>query len=75
MPHVAETPGASSFLDSFRYSQQLGSMARHHVELRLGSGDSLPKLNGSSFAAGSISFPPASISFIAILGANNAACK
>jgi heparanase 1 len=51
------------------------TVALNGVELQLGSGDSLPKLKGSSFAAGSISFAPATISFITIPGENNAACK
>jgi len=43
-------------------------------ELKLGPGDSLPKLNGVRAASGPITLAPASITFLAIRDAHNAAC-
>lgn len=45
------------------------------VELQLGTGDALPQLAGVSAASGSISFAPASITFLAIPNAGNGSCK
>ena len=43
-------------------------------ELRLGSGDSIPKLTGAPAHSGSITLPAASISFLAVAQANNPSC-
>jgi heparanase 1 len=45
------------------------------VELKLGDGDSLPHLNGAATQAGKVAFPPASITFVSVRGANNAGCR
>jgi hypothetical protein len=44
-------------------------------ELKLGSDDSLPKLTGVSTASGPVTLPPASITFLAVGNAHNAACR
>lgn len=44
-------------------------------ELNLGSDDSIPSLTGVSTHSGSVTLPPASITFLAIAEANNAACR
>ncbi len=44
-------------------------------ELQLGPGDSLPDLSGTKAAAGSITLPPLSISFLAARDAQNASCR
>ena len=44
-------------------------------ELRLGADDSLPELTGTSTQAGNLTFAPASITFLAMPKANNAACR
>jgi heparanase len=44
-------------------------------ELKLGADDSIPELMGISTPAGSIILPPASITFFAARGANNASCR
>jgi hypothetical protein len=44
-------------------------------ELRLGAKDELPEFNGSATHSGSISFAPASITFLALPKAHNASCQ
>lgn len=44
-------------------------------ELRLGADDSLPALAGTATQAGDVTFAPASITFLAIPKAKNAACR
>ena len=44
-------------------------------ELKLGPGDALPKLNGTATHAGTITFAPASITFLAFPNARNASCQ
>ena len=44
-------------------------------ELKLVAGDELPKLKGTAVHAGSITFAPASISFLAFPAANNTSCR
>ena len=43
--------------------------------LQLGAGDTLPALTGTPVAAGSLTLPPASITFLGISGAGNGSCK
>lgn len=45
------------------------------VALKLGENDSLPALNGFATPAGKVTLAPASISFFAVPGAGNAACR
>lgn len=44
-------------------------------ELKLGAGDVIPDLKGVPTHPGAISLPPASITFFAVRGAQNAACR
>lgn len=44
-------------------------------ELKLGTGDALPKLDGQSVHAGPVTFAPASITFLAFPKAGNASCR
>ena len=44
-------------------------------QLKLGPGDSIPRLNGVRAPSGEITLPPASITFLAIRGARNANCR
>lgn len=44
-------------------------------ELKLGAGNSLPPLRGAPTQSGRVAFAPASITFLAIPGANNASCR
>ena len=44
-------------------------------ELKLGPDDSLPELRNVSVPAGKITFPPASITFLALPSANNGSCR
>jgi heparanase len=44
-------------------------------ELKLGADDSLPQLTGTPTQAGNLTFAPASITFLALPKANNAACR
>ena len=44
-------------------------------ELKLGGNDSLPSLSGVDTKPGSVSFAPASITFLAVPKANNASCR
>jgi hypothetical protein len=45
------------------------------TNLKLGDGDSLPTLTGMATNAGTLSFAPASITFLAIPAANNSSCR
>lgn len=45
------------------------------IELKLGAGDTLPKLKSKSTKAGQVSFAPESITFLAFPNVNNAACR
>jgi hypothetical protein len=45
------------------------------VELALGSGDTLPELNGTITRPGSLTLAPASITFFALEKAGNASCR
>ena len=45
------------------------------VDLQLSEGDALPELNGSPARAGEVTFATESITFLALTGANNAACR
>lgn len=45
------------------------------VDLILGSDDSLPPLNGTATDAGTVTFQPASVTFISAPGAGNASCR
>jgi len=45
------------------------------TELKLVSDDSIPALNGVPVSAGSITLPPASITFLAVRNAKNASCR
>jgi hypothetical protein len=44
-------------------------------ELKLGAGDELPKLKGTTVHAGPVTFAPASITFLAFPTANNTSCR
>jgi len=44
-------------------------------ELKLGEDDALPSLTGISTAPGYLTFPPATITFLAMPKANNASCR
>ena len=44
-------------------------------QLMLGKNDTLPELEGKVTGAGLVEFSPASITFLAIAGAGNAACR
>ena len=43
-------------------------------ELKLGEDDAMPRLTGISTGSGRLTFPPATITFLAIPNANNASC-
>jgi hypothetical protein len=45
------------------------------AELQLAAGDALPELKGAATRSGAVTFAPASITFLAIPKANNAACR
>ena len=52
----------------------------HSVELNgatlaLGKDGSVPVLRGAASPAGTLSLPPASITFVALAGADNASCR
>ena len=51
------------------------SVELNGVELKLGDGDALPKMAGKATAKGTVAFAPESITFLAIPGAGNAACR
>jgi hypothetical protein len=44
-------------------------------ELRMGQGDALPALRGEATPAGTVTFAPASITFLALHNAENANCR
>ena len=44
-------------------------------ELKLGQDDAMPTLTGIPTGSGSLTFPPATITFLAIPSANNASCR
>jgi heparanase len=44
-------------------------------ELKLGPGDAIPPLNGSPIKEGEVTLAPATITFFAVPGANNPACR
>lgn len=44
-------------------------------ELKLGAGDSIPRLAGAPTRSGAVTLPPASITFLAIREAHNGACQ
>ena len=50
------------------------TVALNGTELKLGSGDSLPKLKAQPAGAGQVTFAPASITFLAFPKADNAGC-
>ena len=52
-----------------------GTVALNGTELKLGSGDELPSIQGVRVRAGNVSLEPASISFLAFANAGNAACR
>lgn len=65
---------------SERYTLSANPVQNKHVqlngkELALGADDSLPKLSGVPVAAGNVTFGPATITFLALKGAGNSACK
>jgi hypothetical protein len=45
------------------------------AELKLGSGDALPRIKGEATKAGDVSFAPTSITFVAFPKAGNESCK
>ncbi|WP_376707494.1 hypothetical protein [Bradyrhizobium canariense] len=66
--------------ESLRYTLsadpvQSGTVKLNDAVLKLGPNDALPELRGQATAAGSISFAPATITFLAIPEATNAECK
>jgi hypothetical protein len=75
-PHTIELP-----VDATRYTLTAAKLDSKHVRLngktlRLGSDDTLPKLQGRSAAAGrSIELKPLSITFLTMPGAGNKACR
>jgi hypothetical protein len=63
-----------------RYTITAGNLLSKQVqlngnELSLGAADALPQLTGTPTDSGSLIFAPASITFLAIPNANNAACQ
>ena len=73
----------SRFLDlgmaASRYRLTADDLADTRVRLNgqqlgLGAGDDLPPLAGEAVAAGPLDLPPASVTFVAIVDAGNAAC-
>jgi hypothetical protein len=76
-------PSASQSLDlamaAERYtltapSLDATSMQLNGSELKLGEDDAMPRLTGISTGSGRLTFPPATITFLAIPNANNASC-
>jgi len=51
------------------------SVQLNGVELKLGTADALPALNGENKPKGSVTLAPRSITFLAMPGAKNAACR
>ncbi len=69
-----ETPAAERYtLTAAKLLDSVVELNGH--ELRLGADDSLPELTGTSTHGGSLTFAPASITFLAMPKANNAACR
>jgi heparanase 1 len=77
-------PSASQSLDlvmaAERYtltapSLEATSMQLNGSELKLGEDDAMPSLTGISTGSGRLTFPPATITFLAIPTANNASCR
>ena len=69
-----ETPAAERY--TLTAAKLLDSMVElNGHELRLGADDSLPELTATSTHAGNLTFAPASITFLAMPKANNAACR
>jgi hypothetical protein len=67
-------------LASERYTLTAANLQDNHiqlngVDLQLGLNDALPSLKGVSTHAGSVSFAPASITFLTIPKAHNASCQ
>jgi hypothetical protein len=65
---------------SERYTLTAANLLDKQVQLngaalQLGTGDALPELKGAATHPGQITFAPASISFLAVPGANNATCR
>ncbi|MBV8833986.1 MAG: hypothetical protein JO108_32700 [Acidobacteriaceae bacterium] len=65
---------------SERYTMTAPQLEDSHVqlngkELKLGANDSLPELRGVATAAGPITLPPASITFLTVPEAHNASCQ
>ena len=63
-----------------RFTVTAGNLLRGQVqlngnELGLGAGDALPPLTGMPTQAGTLTFPPASITFLALPNANNSSCR
>ena len=52
-----------------------GNVQLNGSELKLGQDDAMPKLTGITAASGPLTFPPATITFLAIPNANNASCN
>jgi hypothetical protein len=50
-------------------------VALNGKELLMGVGDALPKIEGKSTRSGEMKFAPETITFLAISGARNEACK
>ena len=67
-------------MSSERFTLTAKSLSSTHVQLNgkqldLGADDVLPPLHGVEVPSGTTMFAPASITFLAIPGANNAACR
>ena len=63
-----------------RYTRSSGDMQSRTVqlngaELALGAGDEFPNLRAVATQAGSLEFAPATITFIALPGVGNSACR
>ena len=74
-PHELELPTAGE-----RYTLTAQNLEDAHVqlngsELKLGTDDALPTLAGQPASSGSLTFTPASVTFLAIPQANNAGCR
>ncbi len=74
-PQTLALPGAAE-----RYSLSSGDLLSRRAELNgavleLGAGDALPPLAGVAVAAGPLTLAPATITFLAVPGASNDACR
>ena len=76
-------PSASQSLDvamtAQRYTLTAPSLEARNMqlngsELKLGEDDAMPRLTSISTGSGRLTFPPATITFLAIPNANNASC-